>query len=60
MNNFLDEDSAFSNDFIMGQKACRNGIEHVAGKSAAYDRGYATQYELEQIKTEWSEQEVKK
>ena len=42
----------FSTDFIAGQQDCIKGIEHKAGDSTDYDRGYSTQYELEQIKTE--------
>ena len=35
-------------DFIKGQRDCRDGVEHKAGKSKAYDNGYAFQYEMEQ------------
>lgn len=36
-------------DFIQGQKDCAEGIQHKSGMSADYDRGYSTQYELEQV-----------
>jgi len=40
------------NDYLDGQKDCENGTPHKAGRSESYDRGYAAQYELEQIATE--------
>ena len=42
-------------DFIKGQRDCAEGIPHKAGKSKSYDSGYSSQYTLEQIKTERSE-----
>jgi len=39
-------------DFLKGQEDCIDGVEHKAGKSEAYDRGYAAEYELEQVLTE--------
>ena len=57
MNNFLDEGIRVG-DFVRGQRDCKNGVPHEAGKSASYDRGYAAEYELEQIKSEWSDQEL--
>lgn len=36
-------------DFIDGQRDCRNGVEHKDGKGADYDRGYAFEYQREQI-----------
>ena len=42
----------FSTDFMAGQQDCIQGIEHKPARSFDYDRGYSTQYELEQIKTE--------
>jgi len=39
-------------DFIQGQKDCAEGIPHQSGKGEDYDRGYAAQYELEQVKAE--------
>ena len=40
--------SDFSDDFLQGQRDCKAGIPHEAGKSVNYDRGYGFQYELEQ------------
>jgi len=39
-------------DFVQGQQDCKNGKPHEAGHSLDYDRGYATQYELEQVNNE--------
>ena len=36
-------------DFLDGQSDCRNGAEHKAGMSEAYDRGYNTEYMREQV-----------
>jgi hypothetical protein len=36
-------------DFIDGQSDCRSGVEHKSGRSEAYDRGYAAEYESEQV-----------
>jgi len=36
-------------EFMQGQKDCANGVPHKAGMSDSYDRGYAAQYEMEQI-----------
>lgn len=41
-------------DFLSGQRDCRDGIPHKAGKSESYDSGYRCQYELEQMKAERS------
>ena len=38
-------------EFIRGQKDCKEGKEHKSG-SEHYDRGYAAEYELEQMNTE--------
>ena len=35
-------------DFVQGQRDCKNGVEHKTGKSREYDAGYALQYEIEQ------------
>ncbi len=43
---------SFEDDFLQGQRDCRDGKSHEAGKSDAYDRGYGTQYEAEQALTE--------
>lgn len=42
----------FSDDFLAGQRDAKAGREPKAGKSDWYDRGYATQYESEQIASE--------
>lgn len=36
-------------EFIKGQEDCKKGVPHKKGGSEAYTRGYATQYELEQV-----------
>lgn len=38
-------------DFIDGQRDCKEGVPHQAGKSEEYTRGYGVQYEFEQQKT---------
>jgi len=35
--------------FLQGQIDCRDGKPHQSGKGESYDRGYSTQYEMEQI-----------
>lgn len=47
----------FSDWFLQGQKDCEAGKESKPDMPEAYYRGYGTQYELEQIKTEMSERE---
>jgi hypothetical protein len=42
----------FVDDFLRGQIDADKGLPHQAGKSEAYDRGYAAQYEAEQIASE--------
>lgn len=41
-------DTAFIEDFLRGQRDCSQGVQHQAGQSQAYDRGYAAEYEQEQ------------
>ena len=36
-------------DFVKGQKDCRAGVPHIAGKSESYNQGYSFEYNLEQI-----------
>lgn len=36
-------------EFVNGQQDCRDGKPHIDGNGESYDRGYACQYELEQI-----------
>lgn len=38
-------------DFLQGQQDCREGVPHEDGKGESYDRGYATEYELEQMRS---------
>lgn len=38
-----------TDQFLQGQRDCRDGVPHQAGKGADYDRGYAAQYEADQI-----------
>ena len=35
--------------FLQGQQDCKEGKPHESGKGESYDRGFATQYELEQV-----------
>ena len=35
-------------DFLRGQRDCRDGKPHKAGQSRDYDRGYSAQYAHEQ------------
>ena len=42
----------FTSEFMQGQMDCMAGKPHKLGVSESYTRGYSTQYELEQIKTE--------
>jgi len=39
-----------ASDFAQGQRDCSEGVPHAEDRSESYDRGYAVQYELEQIK----------
>lgn len=41
-----------ASDFLRGQTDCKNGVEHRAGQSESYDRGYAAQYGREQLLSE--------
>lgn len=43
---------SFEDDFLQGQRDCIAGVAHESGKDEAYDRGYATEYEKQQIATE--------
>lgn len=38
-------------DYFEGMRDAEKGFKHQAGRSAEYDRGYATQYEFEQVKS---------
>lgn len=52
MNRARIEIDRFADDFLKGQKDAAKGIPHQAGKSEAYDKGYAAQYEAEAMKDE--------
>ena len=41
-----------TDDFLQGQRDCKDGVPHEAGKSKDYDAGYGSQYEAEQALTE--------
>jgi len=49
LNNSEDREK-FAAEFLAGQRDCREGVPHT-DKSEAYNRGYATEYESEQIKS---------
>ena len=51
MNEAID---IIADDFLRGQRDCKDGIPHKSGQSESYDRGYATEYEKEQVETELS------
>ena len=38
--------------FLQGQRDCKEGKPHEAGKPEDYNRGYGSQYEAEQLATE--------
>lgn len=42
------DDDINADEFMRGQRDCINGIPHKSD-SKDYDRGYAAQYELEQV-----------
>lgn len=46
-------DVKFCDEFLAGMNDCRRGIPHKPNMPEAYDRGYHTAYEQEQI---WYEQ----
>lgn len=43
--------SQFADDFLKGEMDCHEGKPHKQGMSEAYNRGYATRYELEQVQS---------
>lgn len=45
-----------ADDFLRGQRDCKNGEPHKSGQSESYDRGYGAEYEKEQVLTEMSRQ----
>jgi len=40
---------SYSEDFMQGQRDCREGKVHQGGMSPAYDDGFETQYIAEQL-----------
>jgi hypothetical protein len=42
----------YEEDFIRGARDCQQGNPHKPLQSEAYDKGYGTQYEHDQINTE--------
>ena len=43
---------SYADDFLQGARDCKDGIPHESGKPKAYDDGYGSQYEAEQLATE--------
>ena len=41
-----------ADDFLQGQRDCQDGVPHKQGMSSDYDRGYACEYESEQVMSE--------
>jgi len=37
-----------ADEFLKGQKDCKNGVTHEVGRHPDYDRGYNAQYQHEQ------------
>lgn len=52
MTDLSRDNSNFIEDFFLGSRDAKNGIEHKPGMSESYDRGYATQKEAEAIEDE--------
>lgn len=46
-----------ADEFMRGQRDCAEGIPHQAGRSESYDRGYASQYEWNELQGEISERQ---
>ena len=44
--------SDYADDFLNGQRDCKEGVAHEAGKSKAYNDGYSAQYEFDQVRNE--------
>jgi len=42
----------FEDEFLRGQRDCKEGKQHKPMQSEAYDRGYSAQYEKEQVEAE--------
>jgi len=52
MTDLSRDNTNFIEDFFLGSRDARKGLEHKAGMSEHYDRGYATQMESEAIASE--------
>jgi len=39
-------------DFLQGQRDCKDGVPHRAGKSEDYNDGYSTEYWAQEMLTE--------
>lgn len=61
MNFFLEDHPLEQRgDYKKGREDCKNGIPHLAERSTPdYDRGYAAQYELDAIKSDWTDHLMK-
>lgn len=46
---FIFKDIENAEDFLRGQRDCKNGVGHKSNMSSDYDRGYSIQYDLEQV-----------
>jgi hypothetical protein len=46
-------------EFLRGQRDCKDGIEHKSGGSEFYDRGYSYQYFIEQQQSERTQHQLK-
>lgn len=54
MSEARDMASLDADEFLRGQRDCKDGVPHKPGQSDSYDRGYSTEYEREQIMSELS------
>ena len=41
-----------TNEYLRGQSDCKNGLPHQPNQHPDYDRGFAIQYEWEQVLTQ--------
>jgi hypothetical protein len=60
MNFFLeDHPIERKGDYKKGREDCKNGIPHLQERSTPeYDKGYAAQYELDEIKANWTDRAI--
>ena len=42
----------FESEFLRGQRDCKDGVPHKPNQPEGYDRGYAAEYEKEQVQAE--------